>query len=754
MTHNNSKKHIQSEFKSAKDYFFMIRNNVKYLVIITLLILILSVTYAILAKDTYVSTVTIKIIQQNQNILESSTMNHPDPNYLDRFINNEIGVITNFNTREKTALALIDSFYSITNSDTFNSKTNKNLFYVIKSKEGSGSTGPKTLEVLTNNLGGVISVEQNPGSDVIQISAESRSAYEAALIANTCAYEYQKIDLGINRAKLTSIRKFLEKQNQEKLAELQIAEDSLAAVQEKSGIVSMNVQSQGLFDQLSALDAQKQDAKIELMTSNEVLKQYKFFLNKQDPQLLDYLENETSQAYITALQRQLADLQVNRDLAVSVKNPGIDISSKVKEYDERIEELKQKLNSAIGSIKAEGFSGNPEQVRHLAQQLVEEEIKNSTLSVKYNQLDALTKQYNQELKNLPKVSTELSQFQRKRETLQQSFLEINQKYQEAMINELSQEGNVFIIGEGKIPDTPAKPKRKIIIIFGLILGSILSISFILIKDYFDDRIKSPDDIEKKNIPLLAWIPQLKLNGRSNDEKNEFVTLSNLDTSIIESFKTLRARVQYSSPDYDLAKIFLVTSPAEHEGKTFVSINLAASFALSNKKTLIIDSDLRRPRIHSILGIDKKPGLVDHLMNNIKLEDVIREIKPVYLSCITAGSISANSDQILESNSMQNFLKEIRHLFEVIIIDSPPIVAVIDAEIIAKVVDGTILVVSADKTENRVMQEALEIIQDNAVPFLGTVLNNFSNKSGYGYYYKYHYNYPKGSDLKRKIKLKS
>jgi capsular exopolysaccharide synthesis family protein len=169
--------------------------------------------------------------------------------------------------------------------------------------------------------------------------------------------------------------------------------------------------------------------------------------------------------------------------------------------------------------------------------------------------------------------------------------------------------------------------------------------------------------------------------------------------------------------------------------------------------LIIDSDLRRPRIHSILGVDKKPGLVDHLMNDIKLEDVIREIKPVYLSCITAGSISSNSDQILESNMMQNFLKEIRHLFEVVIIDSPPIVAVIDAEIIAKVVDGTILVVSADKTENRVMQEALEIIQDNAVPFLGTVLNNFSNKSGYGYYYKYHYNYPKGPDLKRKRKLK-
>ena len=745
MTGNKSKKYTQSEIKSAKEYFFMIKNNLKYLIIISSLVLILSIIYAMLAKDVYVSTVTIKIIQQNQNILESSTMSHPDPNYLDRFINNEIGVITNFNTREKTAKALLDSFNTI---------TNKNIFSVILAKAESGNGKPKTLEVLTNNLGGVISVEQNPGSDVLQISAESRSATEAALIANTCAYEYQKIDLAINRAKLTSIRKFLEKQNQEKLTELQLAEDTLASAQEKSGIISINVQSQGLLDQLSTLDAQKQNIKIELLTSNEILKQYKFFLNKQDPQLVDYLENETSQAYITALQRQIADLQVNRDLAVSVKNPGIDISSKVKEYDQRINELKQNLNSAINSIKAEGFSGNPEQVRNLAQQLIQEEIKNSTLSVQYDQLEALTKKYEQDLKKLPKVSTELSQFQREREALQHSFFEVNQKYQEAVINELSQQGNVFIIGEGKIPDTPAKPKRKIIIIFGLILGSILSICFILIKDYFDDTIKSPDEIEKKNIPLLAWIPQLKLNGHSNDQKSEFVTLFDIDASVTESFKTLRARVQYSIMDSDLAKIILVTSPAEHEGKTFVSINLAASFALTNKKTLIIDSDLRRPRIHSILGVDKKPGLADHLMHDINLEQIIREIKPVYLSCITAGSIPANPDQLLESQSMQDFLQQIRHLFDVIIIDSPPIVAVIDAEIIAKKVDGTILVISSDKTENRVMQEAIEIIQDSGVPFLGTVLNNYSNKSGSGYYYKYHYNYPKESDRRKKRRLKS
>ena len=208
---------------------------------------------------------------------------------------------------------------------------------------------------------------------------------------------------------------------------------------------------------------------MELMTSNEIFKQYKFFLNNTDPQLVDYLENQTSQAYINALQQQLAELQVNRDLALSIKSPNVDISGKVKEYDRRIAE-QEKLNSAINSIRAEAFSGNPEQVQELAQKLVEEEIKNNTLSVRLNQLESLTQKYEGNLRNLPKTSTQLSQFQRNRETLQQIYLLINERYQEAMINELSQPGNVTIISGGGIPASPTKPNRKFILLLGFILG--------------------------------------------------------------------------------------------------------------------------------------------------------------------------------------------------------------------------------------------------------------------------------------------
>ncbi len=505
---------------------------------------------------------------------------------------------------------------------------------------------------------------------------------------------------------------------------------------------------------MANLDAQKEATKIELATSNEVLKQYKFFLSKQDPQLVNYLENETSQAYITALQKQIADLQVNRDLAVSIQSPNIDISNKVKEYDQRIEELKQKLNSAIGSIKAEGFSGNPEQVNQLAQKLIEEEIKNNTLSVRLEQLNSAINHYEANLKRLPKTSTELTQYQRTRETLQKSFLLIAEKYQEAMVNELSQSGNVIIIGSGIIPDTPAKPNRKFIILLGIVLGLLFSLSYVLIKDFFDDTIKTPNDIEKNEISFLSWIPHLATDGKRNE--NELVVLYEQDSPVSESFRAVKARIQYSNADSDFPKMLLVTSPAEQEGKTFVSINLAGILAKSDKRTLIIDCDLRRPRMHNILDVNKKPGLSDYLTNNAKLDEIIRKSSNNNLFYITSGSIQSNPAELLESKAMKNFLIEIRDFFDVIIIDSAPIVAVVDAEVLAKQVDGTILVVSSEKTENKLLMEAAGLLKSSKTKFIGTVLNNFKFKSGYGYYYKYHYNYSGSSDRgrRKKDKIKS
>ena len=263
-------------------------------------------------------------------------------------------------------------------------------------------------------------------------------------------------------------------------------------------------------------------------------------------------------------------------------------------------------------------------------------------------------------------------------------------------------------------------------------------------------------LKRRKLNFLTWIPHYKSNDKEKNDNLGSIVLDETDSPVSESFRTIKTRIQHSWADSDLPKLILITSPAESEGKSFVAANLASSFAQSNKRTLLIDCDLRRPTIHIKMGVDKKPGLADYLSRKLKLDDIIRKTKTNNLSFITSGTIPSNPAEILESKAFINFLYEIRDFFDIIILDSPPIIAVVDSEILAKQVDGTILVISADKTENRLMKDAVDLLKRNKVAFLGTVLNNFKYKSGYGYYYKYNYNYSRSSDHNRgkRFKIKS
>src|ERR1035437_10222960 len=731
--------------KSFKDYILLFRTNLMLFIIISSIIFIISLAYALFAQSIYKSTVTLRINAQQKTVLNSESLPAVNIMIIDRFIANEIDVLENFDTREKVAKALID---------TFENAKDKYIFSLLSLKYNeNGIIEHKSLNDISELLIKVVKTEQKSGMDLIEISVLSPSPKETALIANTYADQYIKLNLEENRNQLNSVRKFLEKQSQEKLAELNDAENELANFKEKGGIVALDAQSSELITQLSQLDAQRDAAKIDLMTSNGVLSQYKKEISNQDPYLANYLESQTSQAYIDVLQKQIAELQMNRDMAMANKSSNLDGSVIIKDYDRKINDLKQKLSSKINEIKTGAFSGSPDQIKDLAQKLIEEQVKNHSLSIKLNELQAVIGKYEGNINRLPKKSMEFAGYQRHMESLQQLYTLVEKKYQEALITELSQEGNSVVIGIGRVPDRPAKPNRLLIVLIGLIMAPVFACGYILIKDYFDDTIKSPADIEKNDISFLSWVPHSIYNINNYHGNEELLALYESDSPVSESFRAIKARILHPKADSRIPKIILVTSAAEGEGKSFISFNLAGNFAQSNKRTLLLDCDLRRPRIHAIMGVDKKPGLVDFLLHKAKLEEIIRKTRRNNLSYITSGSIPKNPAEILESKIMKDFLKIIRDSFDVIIIDSAPIVAVIDTEILAKLVDGTILVISADKTKNQLMMDAVDIIKRNNFPFLGTVLNDFRYKSGYGYYYKYYYNYSSNGNGDKKHKVK-
>jgi capsular exopolysaccharide synthesis family protein len=742
----NLEKYLNKGSKSLKDYILLIRTNLKPFLAIISVIFIVFLAYAILTPNIYRSNLTLKIIPNQQTVLKSESIPEVNSINSDRFISTEIDIIENYDTREKVAKALIDSFENANDKYVFN--------LLRLSGNEKGINGHKSITEISELLKSKVKTEQKTGMDLVEISAESPSPKEAALIVNTYADQYKLLNHEENRIQLNVLRKFLEKQRQEKLVELNNAENELANFKEKGGIVALDAQSSVLITQLSQLDAQRDAAKIDLMTSNGVLAQYKKEVSNQDPYLANYLESQTSQAYIDVLQKQIAELQMNRDMAMGNKNSNMDLSVKIKDYDRKINDLKQKLSSKINEIKTGAFSGSPDQIKVLAQKLIEEEVRNHSLGIKLNELETIINKYEANVYKLPKQSMEFAGYERNLESLQQLFKVVDQKYQEAMINELSQPGNSAIISIGRVPDGPAKPNRLFIILLGFILGPLISFTYIIIKDYFDDTVKSPADIENNDISFLSWIPHSIHNINNYHNHDELLALYESDSPVSESFRAIKARILHSSANSGIPKLLLVTSPAEGEGKSFVSFNLAGNFAQSNKRTLLIDCDLRRPRIHTIMGVNKKPGLVDLFLQKAKLEEIIKKTRRDNLSYITSGSIPPNPAELLDSKMMSKFLNEMKDLFDIIIIDSAPIVAVIDAEILTKLVDGTILVVSADKTKHQLMMDAVNIINRNKGHFIGTVLNDFRYKNGYGYYYKYYYNYSSNGNGNKNHKVKS
>lgn len=726
-----------SNQNTFKDYILLIRNNLTPVIIIILISFAIALIYAVTAKNIYKSQTELKVSKPGGDILQSPLMPEFSDFGSDRFIANEIEILKSYNLRERVAKALVDSF---------NNSKNKKDFSLIFKQQFSGSTNELlTVPKIASSLKNTVSIEQKRGLDIVDISAESRSPTEAALIANIYAKQYRYFNLEINRNQLTFVKNFLDKQRKEKRQELNDAEEILRSYQERGGIIALDQQAQTLIQQLSQFEAQKSAAKIELMASDEVLRQYKEELKRQDPKLAEYLESLTSETYITALQNEISQLQINKDLALAKVEPGIDITAKIKEYDKRIKDLKVKLDEKVKVLKAGILASSPEEVKALSQKIIEEEIKNGSLRTSQTGLADVVKKYEEKFNKLPKTSLDLARFQRNRESLEKLYTLVEERFQEAVINEQSQPGNVLIIDDARVPDAPAKPNRVLIVIVGFILGTGLAFGYVFIKNYFDNTIKTPEDIEKKNVNVLAWIPRID-NLETNDTgKFDFIVATKPDSIPAEAFRSLRTRVQFSRPDKESLKTILVTSSTPQEGKTTVAINLAGSFALSNKKTLIVDCDLRRPRLHQILERNKQPGLIDHLVGEFELDQIIYPAKIKGLSIITSGTIPPNPAEMLDSKQMEKFLAEVRNRFDYIILDAPPIVAVTDAEILAKKVDGSILVVSADTTENDVFERAIQLIKHDYSVLIGSVLNNFNDKPGYGSYYKYHYYYASKSE---------
>lgn len=723
-----------------KDAIGMIRVDWVYVLTIFLGIFLMTAFYAITSKNIYSSTTIIKITKPQGSILTSS----PIPEFhdfgfiSDRYISNEIEVLKSFSIRSIAAQSLLDSAKVVNNMSEFH--------YLLKDPDNP-SLGFVDHFQVANILRDIVRILQKKGLDVVELSVESPSSYEAALICNTYAAAYADYSLEFSRQDLTNIINYLSKEKEVRFVDLKNAEASLEDFQKREGLVRLDVQSEELVRSISELDKEKSLARVQLVANTSKYEELSRELEKMDPQLPVYLESQINLGYVTEVQKQIAELEIKRDLELTI--PGNDRirSRTVDDYDKKIKSMNALLDERLVAMNAGLYAMTPEYRRELVTEIVKAGIERNSYKVKDDIVSRLLNTYERTFEQLPSQIIEFARLERAKLASEKIYMLLEEKYQEALINQNARIGNVNIIDPAFRPVLPSKPNRVFLLLSGGLFGLVAGISFVLMKNYFDKTVKTPDELEKAGMSVLAWVPTIDVKDRDDiSTTSEFIVAYNPKSSISESFKVLRTRVQYAKieEEEEPLKTILVTSSIPGEGKTTVAINLAGSFALDGKKVMLIDCDLRKPRVHSVMHEDRYPGLTDYLFGNVQLENIVRKTMIDNMDFITSGTIPPNPSELLGSVQLKKFLDKLKSEYDIIILDSPPSISVTDSEILFKITDGTILVVQSMKTPIEALIKVYERFENlSSHNLLGTVLNNFSFKRNYGYYYNYYYYYSVG-----------
>jgi succinoglycan biosynthesis transport protein ExoP len=296
-----------------------------------------------------------------------------------------------------------------------------------------------------------------------------------------------------------------------------------------------------------------------------------------------------------------------------------------------------------------------------------------------------------------------------------------QKLNESDIAASIRSNNVTLVERAAVPSSPVRPDKKKIAGIASVLGLALGVALILGRDYLNNTLKDPEEMERfLHLDLLAAVP------RYGEETVHLVT---------EAYQNIRTALLFARND-EGGQVVLVTGTAPQEGKTTTLVNIAKLLASSGEKTIVIDCDLRRAQLHSWLGLEREPGLTDHFVSHADLDTLIRSTMVPNLFALTAGVLPPNPPALLARRDMEKLLGRLRAHFEWVLIDSPPLASVTDALLLARYADTVLFVVQHNKVDKKVVKRTLARLRKATPNVLGGILNSVDLKSKGEYYYYY------------------
>jgi capsular exopolysaccharide synthesis family protein len=347
---------------------------------------------------------------------------------------------------------------------------------------------------------------------------------------------------------------------------------------------------------------------------------------------------------------------------------------------------------------------------------------------------------------------QLAQLERGRAYAEERYQSVVDQLQETRIQEETELGYADTVTEAAVPLEPIRPRTERNLVLGLIFGLLFGMGLAVGRDKLDSRMYKPEELKEASgqrllgtIPNIGPLIQEQLDGVSTISVDGKQLASSLvaevrpQSAAAEAFRHVRTNIQFSTSDV-LLETLLVTSPGAGDGKTVTASNLAIVMAQAGRRTLLVDGDLRRPRLHDLFDLDRAPGLAELLASDADVSGSNIQKTPIEnLQVLSAGASVDRPAERLSTAQLRTLLRSLKERFDFIVIDTPPVLAATDATYLSTQCEGTMVVARAGETTRPELQHALEDLVDVGATVIGMVLNGFDVSMAYGYTLRYrHY----------------
>lgn len=555
-------------------------------------------------------------------------------------------------------------------------------------------------------------------SNVLAIGYQTENIKWGLDIVNRFMLEYQQSGLEDKRQIAVNTLAFIDDQLRTVKQDLGSVEKNLQVYQEEKRVFNPGIQSQLYFGDLSESSKllTEQGVKLKIV---EYLGNY--IADKKNPYRTVPSSLGIEEPSLILQINEFNKLQLEREIALKTTTPANPL---IKDYETGIERLRSDM---------------VENLQHVKQ----------TYAVAINDINRKSQEADKEIRSMPGKQKELLEKTRQQKILEELYSYLLQKKLETSIASASTISNIKVLEPAMAAGTPVSPNRRSLYIVFLLIGIAIPAAIIFLLEYLNDKVKSKDDIEKNtDAPILGEV------GHAS-ESGALVVTKNNRQFIAEQFRIIRSNMQYILPKVE-RPVLLVTSSFSGEGKSFISTNLGAVLAISGKKTVILEFDIRKPKIMEGLGLNERKGITNYIVGNLSLSEIIYPVPgQENLFVIPCGPVPPNPSEMLLDEKIAKLFALLKQQFEVIIIDTAPVGLVSDAITLGQQADAAMYIVRHNYTFKKQVQLIDEIYTGQKLPHLAIIINDIKTKAagygnyGYGYgnygYNSYGYGYGSTED---------